>query len=395
MAASAGDKTEKATPQRLREARRRGETPTSPDFAGGALALIMLIVLQQQGGHIFGGLLALLTADLAAAANPGVISEATIGARVRTDMLAGLSLLIPLAIAVVVGAIVIGALNTRGLVSLKGAAPSLRKLNVLSNAKHLVGKEALIMLLKAIVKVAVAVLVVFSWSPAWRALLPALAFTSISMGASVVWGDVMQVLIQISAIYFILGLADLGYRYFAYYRRMRMTKQEIKEEAKSMEGNPQMRARMRQQGRRRLRSLMSGGGIRKVPQADVIITNPTHFAVAIQYAVGKMRAPKVIAKGQNLVALRIRQTAQAHNIPIVENKPLAQALYKSVEVNREIPAELYQAVAQVLAFVYRVKRPKRSAGSSQRSAISSQLHRGRVWEAGHERRIYWERRRSQ
>jgi flagellar biosynthetic protein FlhB len=102
---------------------------------------------------------------------------------------------------------------------------------------------------------------------------------------------------------------------------------------------------------------MSGTGIRRVPEADVIITNPTHFAVAISYKAGKMRAPRVIAKGQNLAAQRIKEAARKHKIPIVENKPLAQALFKSVDVNKDIPADLYQAVAQVLAFVYRMKNP--------------------------------------
>ncbi|HXT37521.1 MAG TPA: EscU/YscU/HrcU family type III secretion system export apparatus switch protein, partial [Chloroflexota bacterium] len=162
-----------------------------------------------------------------------------------------------------------------------------------------------------------------------------------------------------AAAFLVIAGIDYGYRQFAYYRRHRMTKQEQKEEYKRMEGNPQVRSRMRQIARRRLRAILEAGGIRKVPTADVVVTNPTHFAVAIQYRAGKMGAPKVIAKGQNLIALRIKDAARKHNIPMVENRPLAQALYKSVEVNQEIPADLYQAVAQVLAFVYRLRAPRR------------------------------------
>ena len=114
---------------------------------------------------------------------------------------------------------------------------------------------------------------------------------------------------------------------------------------------------------------MSGGGLRRVPQADVVITNPTHFAVALQYRAGSMRAPKVIAKGQRLTALRIKEAARQHNVPMVENRPLAQALFKSVEVNQEVPADLYHAVAQVLAFVYRLRatRARRPVASYSRS----------------------------
>lgn len=360
-----GDKTEKATPQRLREARKRGDTPMSSEFTGAALALVALVAFQQQGAHIVTGLLALLSRDLLAAGNVRDITEATIEARMRTDVLTGLSLLVPLVATVVVAALAIGALNTRGLLSLKSAMPSLRKLNPLNNAKNLVGKEALIMLLKAALKVVVAVVIVLMWTPAWEAMVPAITGATPAAGVGMIASDTMSMVLQITAAYVVLGAVDLGYRYFAYYRRMRMTKQEVKEEMQRSEGNPQTRARIRQSGRKRLRALMERGGVRRVPQADVVVTNPTHFAVAIQYTAGKMRAPKVIAKGQNLVAQRIKEAARGHDIPIVENKPLAQALYKSVDVNREIPPDLYQAVAQVLAFVYRMKRPRRQSGRSQ------------------------------
>jgi len=355
--ASGGQKSEKATPKRLHDARKKGDVATSPELTAAVLALVSLFALQQQGGHILDGLTSLLARDLAGAATAPELTTATVGGRLRSDMLSGMMLLIPLAAIAVVGGLVVGFLNTRGLFSLKKAAPSFHKLNALSNAKHLVGKEALILLFKALVKVVLAIAIVKGWTPTWQSLLPSMPLMATGPVVTTVWGDMLAVVLQILLVYALIGAVDFGYRQFSFSRRMRMTKQDVKDEAKQSEGNPQMRARIRAAGRKRVRSMMGGNGLRRVPEADVIVTNPTHFAVAIQYSSGKMRAPKVIAKGQNLIALRIKDAARGHNIPIVENKPLAQALFKSVAVGQEVPPDLYQAVAQVLAFVYRMRAP--------------------------------------
>jgi flagellar biosynthetic protein FlhB len=348
------DKTEKATPQRLREARRSGDIPSSPELMAGLLAVAGLVVIQQQGAHVVDGLMGLLSQDLVAAGRARQLTAAAAGAQLGHDLANGLLLLVPIALTMLVGALAIGALNTRGVIAPKRLKPSGGKLNPLKNAKHLISKETLILLLKAAAKVAIAVVVVEAAWPSWQALLPLWSFMELGAAAGTAWQHAINLALQLSAAFVVVGAADAGYRYFSWQRRLRMTKEEVKEESRRSEGNPQVRSRMRQQARRRLRSLMAGNGLRRVPQADVVITNPTHFAIAIQYKPGSMRAPKVIAKGQRLVALRIKEAARQHNIPMVENKPLAQALYKSVEVNREIPPDLYQAVAQVLAFVYRM-----------------------------------------
>ncbi len=357
------DKTEKATPQKLREARQRGDVATSPEATGAMMIVVSLLALQQQGGHVMDGLLGVIQRDIAIAGNPSSLSAATTSGYLRSEMAGGLLLLLPLCVAAVAGAMVAGALNTRGVLTLKGISPSFRKLNPLQNTKHLFGKESLILLIKVIAKLAVVVLILRGWVGTWQMQLPMLSFTSntptgVPAAAGTLWDDVLHISLQIAAGFFLIGAIDFGYRQYAWRKRLRMTKEEVKEEAKRMEGNLQMRARMRQTARKRLRALMAAGGLRKVPQADVVVTNPTHFAIAIQYKAGKMRAPKVIAKGQRLFALRIKEIARQHNIPIVENKPLAQTLYKSVEINQEIPSELYQAVAQVLAFVYRLRAPR-------------------------------------
>jgi len=153
-----------------------------------------------------------------------------------------------------------------------------------------------------------------------------------------------------------LAVLDYFYQRFEFERDLRMTKQEVKEESKQQEGDPLVKSRIRSIQRRIAYKRM----MQDVPKADVVVTNPTHLAVALKYQAGAMSAPKVVAKGADLIAQRIRALALEHDIPVVEDKPLAQALYKSVDVGEEVPEKLFQAVAQLLAYIYRLKKVKPS-----------------------------------
>ncbi|QBQ96333.1 flagellar type III secretion system protein FlhB [Paraburkholderia pallida] len=157
---------------------------------------------------------------------------------------------------------------------------------------------------------------------------------------------------------FVVAAIDVPYQLWSYHRKLRMTKEEVKREHRENEGDPHVKGRIRQQQRAMARRRM----MTQVPKADVVVTNPTHFAVALKYADGEMRAPKVVAKGVNLVAARIRELATEHNVPLLEAPPLARALYYNVDINREIPGPLYGAVAQVLAWVYQLKRFREHGG---------------------------------
>jgi flagellar biosynthetic protein FlhB len=158
---------------------------------------------------------------------------------------------------------------------------------------------------------------------------------------------------------FVVAALDVPYQLWQYHRKLRMTKEEVKREHRENEGDPQLKGRIRAQQRAIARRRMMS----KVPKADVVVTNPTHFAVALQYTDGKMRAPKVVAKGVNLVAARIRELAVEHNVPLLEAPPLARALYHNVELDREIPGPLYGAVAEVLAWVYQLRRFRKEGGA--------------------------------
>jgi flagellar biosynthetic protein FlhB len=158
---------------------------------------------------------------------------------------------------------------------------------------------------------------------------------------------------------FVVAALDVPYQLWQFHKKLRMTKEEVKREHRESEGDPHVKGRIRQQQRAIARRRM----MTNVPKADVVVTNPTHFAVALQYTDGEMRAPKVVAKGVNLVAARIREIAAENNVPLLEAPPLARALYHNVEINREIPGQLYGAVAEVLAWVYQLRRFKTEGGT--------------------------------
>jgi flagellar biosynthetic protein FlhB len=162
---------------------------------------------------------------------------------------------------------------------------------------------------------------------------------------------IFALMTRVGLAYLVLAIADYAYQWYQNKQALKMTKEEVKEEAKQTEGNPQIKAAIRSKQRRlAIMRMMS-----KVPKADVVITNPTHLAVAIQYDVNKMNAPVVVAKGAYRIAERIVEVAREHNVPVIQNIPLARALYNNVDLEEEIPPELYVAMAEVLAYVYRMK----------------------------------------
>ena len=178
----------------------------------------------------------------------------------------------------------------------------------------------------------------------------ALPVQSVESGFSLIGTSLMELFWKASAVFLMFGCVDLARQLRRHKSELRMSKQEIRDEMKDVEGNPQMKARIRRLQRDRLRKQM----MKEVPKATAVVVNPTHFAVAIRYHMDSMAAPLVVAKGRNFLALRIRQIAIEHQVPIVENPPLAQALHKSVEVGQEIPPHLYRAVAEILAYIFRL-----------------------------------------
>jgi len=239
------------------------------------------------------------------------------------------------------------------LFSTKTLQPDLNKINPLNGFKRIFSLRGFVDLLKSLVKVLVVSGVIYI---TLRDNYPAIVSTSrmqLMAGVSTLGQLGLEVGFRVAMIMVVIAAIDYVYQRYEHEKSLRMTKQEIKEEMKSHE-NPQLKSRIRARQRQLALSRMMSA----IPQADVVITNPTHLAIALRYEQGKMNAPQVVAKGQRLMAERIKERARQHGVPLVENKPLARTLFKVVEVGQSIPNELFQAVAEVLAFVYRLKTMK-------------------------------------
>ncbi len=346
--ADKSQQTEKPTPRRIEQARREGRFAVSRE-AVGALQFATFAALLGWFGAGYCGRLMESTRYLLRAA---FMAELTVAELLRLVRLLLYRDFLPLAMA---GAALVAAslgtqlAITRMGVSLKGLTPNIQRLNFLKKVREL-PRQNIPSLVQAIVLLplfagAVYGIVKDNWDALIAMPLQAVEQSSRQMAASIqglMWKGAM--------LFVVMGAIDFVRQNRRYTKDLRMSKQEIREEMKESEGNPQVRARVRQLRREWLRRRMMA----QVPTATAVIVNPTHYAVAIRYAMDSMTAPTVVAKGKNHLALRIRKKAVEHQVPIIENPPLAQALYKTAEVGQEIPANLYRAVAEILAYIYRI-----------------------------------------
>ena len=236
-------------------------------------------------------------------------------------------------------------------VSTKPLEPKLSKFNPINGFKRIFSKDSLFELLKSIVKIGIIAYITYSNLKDEANNIFILYEISLNQAIALVGEIILDVGLQIAIVFVLVGLVDYFYQKWKFADEMKMTKQEVKDEYKNTEGDPQIKGRIRQKMREASQRRM----MQDVPTADVVITNPTHFAVAIKYDAETSKAPIVVAKGEDFLAQKIKEVAKEHNVQIVENKPLARMLYHNVDIGSEIPPELYQSVAEVLAMVYHMK----------------------------------------
>ena len=229
-------------------------------------------------------------------------------------------------------------------------SPKFSRMSPMAGAKRILGKEGMVNFVKGLAKLMLVGVVVSVVLWGERDRLDAFARMEVAALMPATLALTVKLMASVLAIYAVLAIGDFGYQRYSWHQRQRMTKQELKDEYKSTEGNPEIKAKLRQIRAQKARKRM----MMAVPRATVIVTNPTHYAVALQYESG-MAAPVCLAKGVDAVALKIREVAGHHSVPIVENVPLARALYATVQIDDEIPAEHYQAVAEVIGYVLRLK----------------------------------------
>ncbi len=348
--ADKGQRTEQATRQRLQKARREGQFPASKEFVAALQFLAFTLLAVSAGAGWLEALKSMARSTLARAfAFEGTpAAAAALGRELLFGMLALLAPAAGVLLAVTLGV----QLGVTGMgVSLKKLAPQISRLNPAARVKEIARNNVPSLIQSALLLPLFGAAI---WGIARdnleRCLI--LPLQGVEAGARQVGESLAALLWKAAAVFLVFGAVDLFRQRRRWHSDLRMSKQEVREELKEQEGNPQIKGRIRRLQRDAARRRM----MQEVPGATAVVVNPTHYAVAVRYAMETMAAPVVVAKGKNYVARRIRERAIAHQVPIVENPPLAQALYKSVEVGQEIPAHLYRAVAEVLAYIHRLMR---------------------------------------
>jgi flagellar biosynthetic protein FlhB len=344
------DRTEEPTQRRLEKAIERGDVAKSIEintfFVLGAFTLVLLIM----AGPISSRLMADLRGFLVNAHAVPSDASGFLGAGKRAFAATMIAILVP-ALCVLIAGVAGGGLQHRPLWTLKPMTPQLSRISPLAGFKRLFGMEAIVQFTKGLVKIGIvgAVATAILWSE--RDRLDGLARLDVSAILHATNALSIELLGGVLAIFFFVAVGDAIYQRFAWIKRQRMTRRELKDEYKESEGNPEVKAKLRQIRANRVRRRMMAA----VPDATVVIANPTHFAVALKFESG-MPAPVCVAKGVDLIALKIRSLAEEHGIPVIENPPLARALHASMEIDDEIPVDHYKAVAEVIGYVLRLKR---------------------------------------
>ncbi len=339
-----GEKTEPATEKKLRDARKEGQVAKSREIGNAfsllALFLILKLYIGYMGNSFLGGFYNIYKQI------PDYIKK-VIGSTILNMVI----ILLPVLLTGLAVAFVCDLVQVKWRPTNKPLQPKLSKLNPIKGFKKIISKDSVMELLKSLLKIGLIIYVVYSYLKDRFDNIYLLYDISLKQGVTMVGELAIGLGIRVSAVYIILGFLDFAYQKYKFKEDMKMTKQEVKDEYKDQEGDPQIKGKQKQ----RMREASQRRMMQRLPEADVVITNPTHYAVAIKYDPDKYEAPVVLAKGEDYLAQKIKETAREHHIEIVENKPLARMLYANVEVGELIPPELYQAVAEVLAFVYHLQ----------------------------------------
>ncbi len=347
------ERNEQATGKRREEAREKGQVARSQEVVSVSILVAGLLFFYFGGSTLILKTMKVMTDGFRSAGQVSLTPD-SVPAIITGYIFNGFGILFPLLIAVLIAAVLGNILQVGFMFTTQTLEPNIDKINPINGLKRLFSMRSIAELVKGILKIcvigAIAYIIIRN---EFDNLIP-LADQSTWGMFSYIAGVCFKILLAMTVMLVFLAALDYAYQRWEFEKSIRMTKQEIKDEAKNTEGDPMIKARIRRIQREMAQKRMMA----EVPKADVIITNPTHLAVAVQYDPQRMQAPVVVAKGADFIAEKIRNIARENDIPIIENKPLAQVLYKMVKVNNMVPEDLYKAVAEVLAFVYEQKKIK-------------------------------------
>ncbi len=348
---SSGERTEKATPKRKRDAREKGQVLKSAEVVTAFSLLAMFGVLLIFGDGIASGMAGMMksffTAEL-----PEVADKAVIAITFEKAILSFFQIVAPVLIAAMVFAIVFNLAQSGWNFTTKPLAPKLEKISPLAGFKRIFSKRSLAELFKSLIKIAVLAWVAYGEYTSRMDSFPLLMGENLQYSIPAAMDILVSVGLKLCIAYAIFAPVDYMYQWWRHNKDLMMTKEEIKEEYKLSEGNPQTKSRISQKQRQMSRMRI----VQAVKDADVVITNPTHYAVAISYKENENDAPVVLAKGADYIAKSIKEKAREFGVEIVENRSVAQSLYFFCEVGDEVPEELYKAIAEILAYVYKLKK---------------------------------------
>ncbi|MCL6611814.1 MAG: flagellar biosynthesis protein FlhB [Peptococcaceae bacterium] len=351
MAEGGQEKTEQPTPRRLQEARRRGQVAKSRDLSAAVVLMAAVAVFYAASRSAVTAMERHLSWYFANCFTFGLPDGRlyTALAGVLTDVMLALS---PVLAVLAAAAVFSNVMQSGFLLAPEAVKAKLERINPLDGFKRMFSINSLAELVKSILKVIVVGVVSYLTAVRYIPEMLMVYFKNPAQETLEIVTVIMAVAAAGGAAYLVLALADYYYQRYMYFKNLRMTKQEVKDEYKHTEGDPQIKGWIR----RRQREVAMNRIRQEVPRATVVITNPIHYAAALKYEEGVTAAPLLVAKGAGDIALRLKNIAEENNVPVVENPPLARALFQQVDIGREIPVELYRSVAEVLAMVFRLKR---------------------------------------
>ncbi len=354
---SDAEKTEPASERRLEQAREEGDVPRSREITTFTVLMTAGVGMWMWGGKIVAELNRILIASLSLPREQ-VFDPHLLYERILNDVVQLLLICVPIGLIIMAVAIASPLFIGGWLFSTKSLMPNFGRMNPLKGIANLFSKNSLVEFLKAIIKTIIVGSIAWVVIMAQKDQIVALAVEPLQQAIMHAGHLMVVTFLAITSGMAVIALIDGPYQLWHYADKMKMTRQEVIQESKESDGNPQIKARIRQLQREMARKRMMAA----VPTADVVVTNPTHYAVALKYAEGKMGAPQVVAKGADEVAAKIRELAKEHNVPLLEAPPLARALFKHTEIGDEIPQALYTAVAEVLAYVFQLRMFKQRGG---------------------------------
>lgn len=346
-----GEKTEQATPRRREEARKKGQVFKSNDLNSAVVLVVGTVAVFLTFPYMLESFKAFATVFILERGLKEFSNPYAHQLLVETLWATG-KMIWPVFLATFLAALLITYLQVGFVMSGEPLIPKLERLNPVEGFKRIFSKRALVELVKSILKVVVTGYIVYAVIKKDFFIFAHMIDMELVACIKAMSSIIFEIALKVGIVFIIIGVLDYLYQWYEYEKSLKMSKYDIKQEYKETEGDPQIKSRQRQiQREAAMRRMMA-----EVPKADVVITNPTHFAVVLKYEAEKMDAPVVVAKGQDFIALKIKEVARQHDIIVVENPPLARTLYYTVDIGEQIPEEMYQAVAEILAFVYKQKK---------------------------------------